>query len=366
MSRSAPDLVWFSRGLSNVYDAVRLLRAADPAGRLRVLASDTRAHAPALSIADDALLEPRGVSETAFVDWCLGVCVERGVRAFLPGGRVLALARRRAEFAAVGTRLMVAGDADTLALVDDKAALYEHLGSRVPQPAWRVVRTAEDMDAAMDALRPGHPRLCVKPVVSMFGLGFHTLVERDDPYSQFLGADPVPRSVASTRRLLVGQERPRALLLMEYLPGPERSVDCLAMNGELVVAVARQKRGDHQVIETEGPAVDIAREVVRALRLDGLVNVQTRDGRGEPRLLEVNARMSGGLLYACLAGTALPYWAVQLALGNAAPADVPRPRAGVIVAPVQGAIVVGQVGGALPAEGEADPGSRMGWPAAPK
>ncbi|SDX54494.1 hypothetical protein SAMN05421783_1359 [Thiocapsa roseopersicina] len=128
-------------------------------------------------------------------------------------------------------------------------------------------------------------------------------------------------------------------MLMEYLEGPERSVDCLAHQGELVAAVARLKHGRHQSLETSGAAIEGARRLVERYRLDGIVNIQFRDTRGIPHLLEINARMAGGMLYSC-AALNLPYWSAMLALGLAQPHDVPAPREGLRVAPIGSALTL--------------------------
>jgi hypothetical protein len=337
---------WYSRGLSNVYDAVRSVRDHDRERRVTLIASHTRKLFAAGSVADEVFAEPGQLSDADFVAWCLATCRERGVDLFVPGRRVIALAGARAAFEAAGTRLLVPAEPDALRRIERKDAFYEDLADQA-LPDHRIVSTADAFDAACAELGAIHPRLCVKPVVSTFGLGFHTLhadARRgpDDAYRRFLGGDGVAISFGTARDAIASARHPRPLMVMEYLPGPERSVDCLASDGALVCAVARLKRGDYQVLETAGPAVDAARAVIRRYRLDGLCNVQTRDGRGEARLLEANARMSGGLLYAAASGVAFPWWALQLALGWAAPADVPTPRAGRCVAPVQGMVVVAE------------------------
>jgi hypothetical protein len=142
------------------------------------------------------------------------------------------------------------------------------------------------------------------------------------------------------RRALVRTQRPRDLLVMEHLPGPERSIDCLAEEGRLIAAVARVKHESWQELEISGAAVDLAATLTRRYELSGIFNVQTRDARGVPHLLEVNPRMSGGILYACQSGLALPYWAVLLALGLCAPEEVPVPREGMAVASVTSAVII--------------------------
>ena len=337
-------VVWLGRGLSNVYDALRIVRDADVEGALFLVASDSRWHAPALTIADEALSEPRRLSSAAFAEWSLEVCRQRRVDVYLPGRHHAALTRRRAEFEALGTRLMTPAAPEVLAIIEDKVAIYTLLGPEVPQPEWRVFRGVDEFDTAVGELRHRHAKLCLKPVSSMFGLGFHILDDRvSDPHRRFLGAEPLYYGYDEVRDLLRGAASPPRMLLMELLPGAERSIDCLAHRGRLVRGVVRRKKADHQVIEIDGPALDIAAEVIARLGLDGLVNVQTKDDvHGAPKLLEVNARMSGGMHQACLAGVPLPYWAVRLALGTARPEDVPAAAAGQRVMPVQAAIVVGR------------------------
>jgi len=74
--------------------------------------------------------------------------------------------------------------------------------------------------------------------------------------------------------------------------------------------------------------------------LDGVFNLQTKEREGFQFLLEVNSRMSGGLVYACMSGVAFPYWNLMLTAGLATPGDVPAPKPGVRVAPVQGCVAV--------------------------
>ena len=347
--------VWYSRGLSNVYDALRILRAADTERELTLLTSHARREVPAMTVADEGWLEPPSpISDDHFVNWCVEACRAHRVDVFVPGRRVPALSGAKDRFAEVGARLLVPAGPELLARIDRKDQFYLDMadGAGLPTgvglPDYRICKTVGEFDEACALLGADHRRLCVKPVVSTFGLGFHLLVEEDDEYRRFLGGDPTPVSFASARRAIASATRPRELMVMEYLPGPERSVDCLASAGTLITAVARVKRGEFQVLETEGPAVEAARAVVRRFEIDGIINVQTRDARGAARLLEANARMSGGLLYACASGVAFPYWAVRLALGWSLPADVPLPRSGLRVAPTQGMVVVGEGEGPLP------------------
>ncbi|WP_295388414.1 ATP-grasp domain-containing protein [uncultured Thiodictyon sp.] len=339
MTDSAP-LLWYNSGLSNTYDAVRLIREA-AGGALRVLASHGEPQAPVLATADLALVEPAGtLSDADYVEWCLGVCRRYEVQLFMPSRRARALAAAGAAFAALGTRIQVFAPA-TLALFDHKDALYRDLvGTPIPLPEYRVVDSLAAFDDAYADLSTRHPRLCVKPTVGIYGAGFRILSETADDYDTLLGVAPSVISLHAYRYALERTQRRFELLLMPFLPGTERSVDCLAVSGRLVAAVARAKKGRHQVLETAGPTVDYSRLLTERYGLDGIFNCQFKDQNGLAHLLEINARMSGGLLYACQSGINFPYWSAVLALGLAEPSAVPPPADGIAIAPVQGVVSV--------------------------
>lgn len=334
---SAPrPLVWFNHGLSQIYDAVRLLREGS-AGTIAVCASHRDPDAPVRLIADQVVEEPpRETPEDAYVRWALEVCTRHGVRLFVPSHYATAIARARAAFEAIGVRLQLA-PADALSgALEYKDVLYTEVAGagQIALPAYRVVTSRAEFDDAYAALRTEHRRVCVKPTRGVFGAGFRILDETIDPLDAIMQVVCTVAPLESYRSALAQTHRPFALMVMEYLDGPERSVDCLTCQGELVTAIARRKEGRIQALETSGPAIEYARWLVGHYRLDGIVNIQFRDTRGAPHLLEINARMAGGMLYSCAAGVNLPYWSAMLGLGLAKTRQVPAPRAGARVGSV--------------------------------
>ena len=334
--------VWFNQGLSCVDDALTVIREADRPAQLTLLASHSLTISPVHVAAEESWIEPAGsLSDDEYVDWCLQNCAAREVHLFVPGRGRRAVACRRSEFESKGTRILVAARPEVLDLLQRKDRLYADLaGEPILLPAHRTVRTGEELDEAYRALSEQHTRLCIKPARSIFGAGFHVLEDEDDEYERLVSLDSSRVGAQAFRRAMAGTQRLRDLLLMEYLPGPERSVDCLAEEGRLLAAVARVKREGRQELETSGAAIDLAAVLTRRYCLNGIFNVQTRDARGAPHLLKINPAMSGGILYACLSGLVLPYWAVVLALGLRRSQEVPVPRSGLVVAPVSAAVIV--------------------------
>lgn len=333
--------VWYNKGLSNTYDALVSIINSDKEGRFILRATHSDRHSAVSTVAHEFAGEPESLDNETYVDWCLAQCAEHGVGLFVPQRRREAVAARTDEFAAVGVLVSVMGGPKAMGMVDRKHELYEDLeGTEVPVPPYAVFRTVEEFDAAVAELEPSVGWLCVKPCVGVYGAGFRILEREGSDLRRILSGDNVRTSFESFRTALAGSTQDRDIMVMAYLPGTERSVDILACKGRLVRAVSRVKVGSHQILETEGPSIEVAAFLTERHSLDGVFNLQTKEREGVQHLLEVNSRMSGGLIYSCMSGVAFPYWNLMLTAGFTSPEDIPFPLSGARVAPVQGCITV--------------------------
>ena len=141
---------------------------------------------------------------------------------------------------------------------------------------------------------------------------------------------------ARTERDL-GVAEERELLLSEYLPGDEYTVDCLGdLSGNLLYCGVRLRGsvgrsislGTKQVRdeEIEGNVRAIAKE----LRIEGPWFAQfKRNVEGRPVLLEINARGGGSTGLTRLGGVNIPLLSVFIY--HRIPVEVPRPRTGMTV-----------------------------------
>lgn len=308
--------IWYNHGYSQTRDALALLRRADAEG-LVLLATHGNPLAPVFLAADLFAVEPdtphtAPEQVAAYVDWCLNFAQKHLVDIFVPQRARNAIARRASEFAALGVRLVLAADADTLDIIDDKARFYAAAAAlHLPTPVVHTVNSVEAFDLAVDDVRGRGLDVCIKPPRGVFGNGYWRLKDDASLFSQLMVPDDREIQTRVVREAVreMGADMPR-LLVMQYMPGDEWSVDCVCRNGELVDGVARRKVGATQTLEHDGPAFEIARQVSRAFKLSNLVNIQLKSAqldRDEPLLLEINPRMSGGCLYAELARLNLPH-----------------------------------------------------------
>ena len=333
--------VWFNKTFSSVYSALSLIREADVEGRFHLIYSNSNPHATAARVAHAFYLEPTGQDTEAYIDWCLAFCHEQRVDIFVPGKASTALAGAHARFAALGTRVLSAGAQNALELIHDKARFYATTDlPAAPVAQFCAFETLAQFDAGHAALRPHHAQLCVKPSNSVFGLGFSILDEERSSAALLIAGAEYRIGLDDFRRGLAELGECRTMLLMEYLDGHEYSVDCVGDQGRLVCAVARKKpmtAGSGQLIDMREDILDATAQLTRTYGLNGVFNVQFREGAGKLRLLEINPRMSGGIGMACVAGPNLPYIALAGFADGFDGIAVPAVRNGIRVAELNAA-----------------------------
>ena len=335
--------IWYNHGYSQTRDALALLRRASD--DLVLIASHASALAPAFLEADISAVEPSidradVAGAQAYTDWCLEFAAAHRVELFVVQRGRGPIARRSAEFQAIGTQLVIAADAATLEMIEDKARFYAATGAAgLPTPVVFEVDDVAGFDASVAALRARGHDACIKPPYGVFGNGYWRLRDDMSLFEQLMNPEARELRTSVVREAVAGMRGAR-LLVMQHLPGPEWSIDAVCRDGELLAGVARRKFAASQVIETSGPALDLAARVARLFGLSNLANIQLKAASdGTPYVLEVNPRMSGGCLYADLAGLNLPWLQILGATGRW-PDEVPK-RTAMTVSPINAAVDLG-------------------------
>jgi biotin carboxylase len=220
----------------------------------------------------------------------------------------------------------------------------------VPQPRFEIVPAATDDAVRRAAEAVGFP--CVVKAVSLSAS--QGVLRADDPAAATRAARRIRRVLASARR-----PDTEPLLVEEYLPGPELSIDALLADGRLTVTAVfdKPRTPDGPTFEETllltpsrlpGPvlaaAIATAGQAARALGLTrGPVHAELRidhhTGQARPAMLELAARSIGGLCSRTLrfpGGKTLEELILASALGQPAPAvsHDPAQAAGVYMLPV--------------------------------
>jgi len=281
--------------------AIAVMRSlrADPS--VQIIAADMDSWAAGLYLVPpaDRTLIPAGAA-AGFAQCLLSRCQEMGVSALIPtvDAEFRPLSAARAAFAAAGIALMLAPD-DALNLTLDKLAL-----ARCCAGAVRVPRT-ESFDRTFDPCDWTFP-VVVKPRT---GSGSRDI------------------SIVASRTDLADLSRSDDLLVQEFLPGDEYSIDVFADSiGHVVAAVPRLRAKVDSGISVAGRTVrdpELERFGAAVAEVTGvayIANVQVRrDQAGQPALLEVNPRAPGSLALTIASGVDMPRLAMDVLRGHWVP-----------------------------------------------
>ncbi len=301
--------IWFNKTFSTISAVLINLSQSVPTGEVTIICTHVHSTAAVFLAADESYLEPEELTGQAYVEWCVDFCRQHNISVFWPGKEAALISQYHAFFQAIGVEVLSVADFDTLTLLHDKAAFYSQLKPSVAKAMdFIAVNTVEEFDQAIVTLSNKHESLCVKPAVSVFGLGFRVLDTQRDSITHLLKGVEYQIPLKELRQGLDNTPQFNTLLVMENLAGHEWSVDCAGRHGELLCAVQRQKSplpGYGQLIDNNQEIQEMVTRLTAHYRLNGLFNIQFKMGVNGPRLLEINPRPSGGFGMACLSGVNL-------------------------------------------------------------
>jgi carbamoyl-phosphate synthase large subunit len=273
---------------------------------LTVFASDLDPYAAGLYLVPAAqrTILPRG-DDPAFTDLLFAYCERERIDVIVPtvDSELLPLALERRRFEEAGVALVLASQ-DTLGVCLDGWALHARCRDRVRVPASWLVDDEFDVES---------PELPV--IVKARSAGESRDIR-----------------LVETREGLDALERDGTLLVQEYLPGAEYSLDTLGRaDGEVLAVVPWARLKVDSGIAITGRTLHVpelerfGRNVAKLIDLTTVANIQVKeDVLGVPALLGVSPRFPGAIPLTVAAGVDMPSLAVEEALGAELP-DGPLP-----------------------------------------
>lgn len=230
-----------------------------------------------------------------FAMYMLELCKAMRIHVFVPtvDAELLAIARMRDEFEACGIKVLLPA-LNVLEETLDKQRLLTRCEGVVSVPRSLVF---DD-----DFICPTDFPVLMKPRSGSGSRGIRVVHDADT---------------------LMALPRDPHMLVQEYLPGEEYSVDVVtSAQGEALAAVPRARlkidSGVAVVARTihDSELMHDAIAVVEHMGLTGIINVQfKRDAHGTPSLLEVNPRVPGTISLTIAAGVHMPRIALEALLG---------------------------------------------------
>ena len=293
---------------------------------VRVIGADMSDDPTILQMCDTAYQVPRG-SDPTYVDALLDICRKEKADVLLPimSVELEALADSKERFDAIGTKVSVS-DPAPLAIANNKRKLLDHLSKNgFPCADYRTVHSVGELANAAAEMGYPYNRVCVKAVNGSGSRGFRILSESVSRYETFINEKPSSGLVTlkELTEILSEADPFPELIVMEYLPGPEYSVDLLADNGKVLFSGCRKSLRMENSIMLDAEIIEDTRitglceAVTASLGLDGNIGFDVKErGDGTPLIMECNPRITAGIPFLQAAGVNLPYLCVKKLMGE--------------------------------------------------
>jgi carbamoyl-phosphate synthase large subunit len=262
--------------------------------------------------------------DPSFIDVLMKICRENQIQVVFPlvTRELNKLSAEKQRFEAKGIQVIVS-EFNSLEIANNKRKLLEHLqAAGIPIPDFRTATTVEALRLA--CLELGYPTrpVVIKPSTANGSRGVRILDAQKDRFELLFNEKP-GNLYSNLEEILmqIGEHPLPELLVMEYLPGDEYSVDCLVGDGQPLVIVPRKRLKMINGITVKGvfekneEIVSYTEAILHSLPLNGPIGLQVKaDGNGLFRIMEINPRIQGTSTAAIGAGVNFPILAVYQAL----------------------------------------------------
>lgn len=293
--------------------------------RLKIYSADKNPEASGKLLSDKFFIIP-AANDPNFISSVLAICIAEKIKVVLPlvTRELLLFAHAIEEFKKAGIAVLVSS-AQSLEIANDKGALYLFLQSKgIQLPEFEIVNTIEEFKIAASKLGFPNIPVCFKPCKANGSRGFRIIHPNPDELKLLFDEKPSHTYIAYSEiiRILSSGEWP-SLLVSEYLPGDEYSIDCLILPNQAPLILPRRRDRIQQGISTAGTFVkdsviiNYCLAIIDACQLSGNIGIQVKiSTNGEPLILEINPRVQGTISSALGAGVNFPLLAVLNALGE--------------------------------------------------
>ena len=294
--------------------------------KIRIIGVDMDPHSSGFAMVDRWYIGEKAESKN-FIPRILEICRKENVDVVIPlvTNELMKFAKSVSEFEEIGTKVVISSP-EGLGIANNKYLLMQICEENdIPTPHFYKVRSWGDFEGAV--YEQGYPELpvCFKPPVSRGLRGFRILkgdVDRLDLLMNYKPTD-VFTTLENISEVLEDANPFPELLVMEYLPGKEYSVDVLVNKGKALIVIPRLREKIKMGISFVGTTedndaiIEYSKKVVNLLGLDGNIGLQFKlDGNGVPKIIESNPRVQGTIVLCTAAGVNIVYDAVKLALNE--------------------------------------------------
>ncbi len=327
MTLKAINILVTGAGAPGIQGTLYSLKQNYDGREVRITGTDMKDSVAGRYLTDEFRIIPAAKDTSAYLERMLDLCAEGKIDVLVPQNtmELLTLAGHKAEFEAAGTKILVS-DAASIDSANDKFHLFEvarKAGVAVSQ--YGLCSNYPELVQLVERFSAKNGMAVVKPPLSNGSRGVRIITAGRDRKRDFYAEKP--NSLYTTLDELhdiLGEEFPQ-LLVMEYLPGDEYTVDVFR-TPERFCAIPRRRETIRSGItftaslERDERMISYSRALADACGLTLCFGFQFKmDEESRPVLLESNPRVQGTMVMSTFCGANIIYSSVKYLLGEEVP-----------------------------------------------
>ena len=274
--------------------AISAIQMLNQDKNIKTIALDANPLAPGLYLAKKGYIVPP-FHDKNFYPRLRSIIEEEKIDVIIPALDTILLdfSKNKQKLEKLGPKILVSNE-KTIILTRDKWKTYNLLNGKAPLPKSYINK--EDIDIKFP--------LFIKPRDGSGSIDAHKLKNKEELNFYF--------------------NRVNNPIIQEYLPGKEFTVDCLAdMNGKIIISIKRERLETKAGISVKGKIIqnqkldEMVKKISKIITFQGPFFIQAKeDSQGEPKLTEINARISGTMSLSSSTGVNIHIIAVKKIMGE--------------------------------------------------
>jgi carbamoyl-phosphate synthase large subunit len=305
----------------------KCLKSADK--NLEILSCDVFLNTTGTYLAEKSFVVPMG-NDPKYIDALLSLCVKQKVDIVLPitDAELLPLAKHADVFKKKGITIPISSYS-SLQTATDKLSLFQFLEKNdLGNPNYKLVSSWKDFLKAIRMFGFPKKAICFKPTIAWGSRGFRIIDPKINAYDIYINQKPtnVYTSLEEMKKIFKQARQFPEILVMEYLPGDEYTVDVFMSQGKALYTIPRKRIQTTGGITTKGivennqEIIKLSKIIMEKLKLNYSVGVQIKyNAKSVPKVLEINPRLQGTSVISFAAGVNLPYLTILQCLNKQLP-----------------------------------------------
>ena len=295
--------------------------------QIRLIGVDADSSAPSRKEFDGFYTVPKA-KESGYLPRMLELCKKESIDLLVPvvTRELEILSENGGRFAENGIKVAVM-ESEKIRIANNKGLLYKVLTDNgIPVPEYSITENTEQTGEAIDRIAENSIGVVIKPVEGNGSRGVRLIDFKRSYFDAFFNQKPDGMYTSKEELIRILSEKPvypLPLMVMEYLPGKEYSVDIVARNGTVQAAVCRvgltvvsSNQTSSMVVDEPG-IIEMCSKVTGILKLSGNIGFDLKeDDDGKVYILEINPRLTGGIVTCLAAGANMPWLGIQSWFGE--------------------------------------------------